>query len=412
MKFEHCIRCTICVENCPVFRVNPDFPGPKQAGPDAQRFRSEKDKTVDHWVMLCSQCKRCDMACPSGVEPAEIILRAQQRYGIEHPRTAAHLLFANNYYLSQLGSVTAPLANRFAAAGIGKKILQRMGITTYIPFPEFSFRTMKKKPKPAGRGRKKVAFFYGCFINFYRPDIGAGIIRLLESLNIDVVLPPQWCCGLPALGNGNLALARYFAGKNVDSLSDYVDAGYDIIYSCTSCGLCLLNDYQGIMDIPRAKKIAENTYDLHEYILRLIIEKNIRPEFRDVSRSVAYHIPCHLRAMKIGYPAADLMKMIPGLECHILDDACCGLSGCYGFKKTNETTAVQLGKRAVSLIRKTGASSIVSDCGSCRMQLGGLSGMDAFDPAEIICESLAIDVKRKNTKNREGRKIARPLPSV
>lgn len=400
MKFEHCIRCTICVENCPVFRVNPSFPGPKQAGPDAERFRSEKDKTVDHWVMLCSQCKRCDMACPCGVEPAQIILRAQQRYGSEHPRSAAHLLFANNFYLSRLGSVTAPLANRFAGAGIGKKILQRAGITTYIPFPEFSFRTMKKQPKAAGRGSRKVAFFYGCFINFYRPDIGARIIRLLESLNIDVVVPPQWCCGLPALGNGNLDLARYFARKNVASLSDYVDAGYDIVYSCTSCGLCLLNDYQGIMEIPRAKKIAQNAYDLHEYILRLIVEKDIRPAFGEIARCVAYHIPCHLRALKIGYPAAELMKMIPALECHVLDDACCGLSGSYGFKKTNEETAVQLGRRAVSLIRKTGADSVVSDCGSCRMQLGGLSGMDALDPAEIICESLGIDAKGKKPATR------------
>ena len=41
MKFEHCIRCTICVENCPVFRVNPDFV-PKQAGPTLAR--SEKTK--------------------------------------------------------------------------------------------------------------------------------------------------------------------------------------------------------------------------------------------------------------------------------------------------------------------------------------------------------------------------------
>lgn len=403
MKFEHCIRCTICVENCPVFRVNPDFPGPKQAGPDAQRFRSEKEKTVDHWVMLCSQCKRCDMACPSGVEPAEIILRAQQRYGIEHPRTAAHLLFANNYYLSRLGSVTAPFANLFTATGIGKKILQRAGITSYIPFPEFSFRTMKKQNKPASPGRKKIAFFYGCFINFYRPDIGARIIRLLEVFNIDVVLPPQWCCGLPALGNGNLALARNFAEKNVASLSAYVDAGYDIIYSCTSCGLCLLNDYQGIMEIPGAKKIAENSYDLHEYILRLVIKKNIRPDFRAVERSVAYHIPCHLRALKIGYPAAELMNMIPGIECHILDDACCGLSGSYGFKKTNEATAVQLGDRAVSLIRKTGSSAIVSDCGSCRIQLGGLSGMDDFDPAEIICESLGIAPAEKNSKKNKNK---------
>lgn len=394
MNFEHCIRCTICVENCPVFRVNPEFPGPKQAGPDAERFRSDREKTVDHWVLLCSQCKRCEMACPCGVEPAEIILRAQQRYGLEHPHTAAHLLFANNYYLSQLGSLTAPLANRVAATKIGKKIFSAMGISTNIPFPKFSFRPLGRERKVRGRSARKVAFFYGCFINFYRPDIGRKVIQLLNSLRVDVVLPPQWCCGLPALGNGNIALARSFAMKNTASLSNYVDAGYDIIYSCTSCGLCLLSDYQGILEIPQARKIAEHSYDLHEYILKLISDREVKPDFQALQRKLAYHIPCHLRALNIGYPASTLMKLIPELECTILDDACCGLSGSYGFKKSNEATAMQLGARAVSLIKKTGAETIVADCGSCRMQLGGLSGMPACDPVEILCESLGIKDKK------------------
>lgn len=390
MKYEHCIRCTICVENCPVLKVNPDFPGPKQAGPDAQRFRMEKEKSVDKWVLLCSQCKRCNMACPCGVEPAEIILKAQQKYGREHPRSLTHLLFANNYYLSALGSFTAPVANKIADTKIGKKIFQTMGITTYIPFPKFSFKTMKNEKKKKSKSQKKVAYFYGCFINFYRPDIGRKIIRLLESLDVNVVLPKQWCCGLPALGNGNLSIARYFAQKNAASLSNYIDAGYEIIYSCTSCGLCLLHDYPGILEIPEAKKIAENSHDLHEYIAQLIDDEYITPQFGEVRRKIAYHIPCHLRALGIGYPAVKIMAMIPGLEYEILDDTCCGLNGSYGFKKTNEATSVQLGNRSVSLIKKTGAENIMADCGSCRMQLGGLSGMEAFDPAEIICESLGI----------------------
>ena len=390
MNYEHCIRCTICVENCPVFRVNPDFPGPKQSGPDAQRFRMEREKAVDEWVMLCSQCKRCEMACPCGVEPAQIILKAQQRYGLQHPRTLAYLLFANNYYLSALGSLTAPIANTIASTAIGKKIFRAMGIATYIPFPKFRFRTLHNKKKNLSRSTRKVAFFYGCFINFYRPDIGRKIIQLLTSFNIDVVLPPQWCCGLPALGNGNLALARSFAEKNAASLSNYIDAGYDVVYTCTSCGLCLLHDYPGILEIPQGKKIAENSYDLYEYIVKLIDEGHIDPQFREVRRKLAYHIPCHLRALGIGYPATKIMAMIPGLEYEILDDTCCGLNGSYGFKKTNESTAVQLGNRAVSLIRKTGAEAIVADCGSCRMQLAGLSGLTALDPAEIVSESLGI----------------------
>lgn len=390
MNYEHCIRCTICVENCPVLRVNPDFPGPKQSGPDAQRFRMEREKAVDEWVLLCSQCKRCEMSCPCGVEPAQIILKAQQRYGLQHPRTLAYLLFANNYYLSALGSLTAPIANTIAATAIGKKIFRAMGIATYIPFPKFRFRTLHSEKKNLSKSTKKVAFFYGCFINFYRPDIGRKIIQLLTSFNIDVVLPPQWCCGLPALGNGNLALARSFAEKNAASLSDYIDAGYEVVYTCTSCGLCLLHDYPGILEIPQGKKIAENSYDLYEYIVKLIDEGHIDPQFREVRRKLAYHIPCHLRALGIGYPATKIMAMIPGLEYKILDDTCCGLNGSYGFKKTNESTAVQLGNRAVSLIRKTGAEAIVADCGSCRMQLSGISGLTAFDPAEIVSESLGI----------------------
>jgi Fe-S oxidoreductase len=46
--------------------------------------------------------------------------------------------------------------------------------------------------------------------------------------------------------------------------------------------------------------------------------------------------------------------------------------------------------QAISLIRKTGAGAIVADCGSCRMQLGGLSGLATLDPAEVISESLGI----------------------
>ena len=140
---------------------------------------------------------------------------------------------------------------------------------------------------------------------------------------------------------------------------------------------------------------ASPSYNLHEYILRLMDDNYIKPHFQEVPRKLAYHIPCHLRALGIGYPAAKLMSLIPGLECEILDDTCCGLSGSYGFKKSNETTAVQLGNRAVSLIRKTGASAIVADCGSCRMQLGGLSGLATLDPAEVISEALGITLEKK-----------------
>lgn len=41
-NFEECIKCTICTVYCPVTAVNPSFPGPKQAGPDGERYRLKK----------------------------------------------------------------------------------------------------------------------------------------------------------------------------------------------------------------------------------------------------------------------------------------------------------------------------------------------------------------------------------
>jgi glycerol-3-phosphate dehydrogenase subunit C len=388
--FQHCIRCTVCVANCPVFKVNPAFPGPKQSGPDAELFRSDDEISIDRWIRLCSQCKRCDVACPYGVNPPEIILREQTRYGMGHFRPLAYRLFANNYWLGALNSIIAPVVNILTPRAVVKRVLQVFGISTAIPFPKYRVHSMNRSWRWKGRrkSRKKAVFFYGCFINYNRPDIGRGVRDLLASMGVRVVIPRQVCCGLPALGNGDLETARKFARKNGRILAGFIDKGYEVLYTCTSCGLSLTQDYPGILGVPDGKKISENTYNLHEYILKLIEEEYIEPIFEPLHRSVAYHIPCHLRALGIGYPAARLFEKIPGLEVHILEDNCCGLAGSYGFKRKNEETSARLGADAARAIKAVDPDILMSDCGACKMQLGYFAGIPAVDPSEILRESL------------------------
>lgn len=386
--FEHCIRCTICVENCPVFKVNPDFPGPKQSGPDGQRFRLDNEKSIDDWIKNCLQCKRCEVACPYGVNPAEIILEEQLKYGKEHIKPLTQIMFANNYYLGMMGSLAAPIANAITPLNIAKEGMKLIGIDSEVAFPKFHFNSLSKNWPVKGNGSRKVVFFHGCYLNNNAPDVGRGIIDLLVSMGLTVKTPRQWCCGLPALGNGDYATARRFADKNARMLTSYIDRGYDVVYSCTSCGNTLLHDYPGILDVEGGKKIAENTYNIHEYILNLIDDGYVNPTWGAVNRKIAYHIPCHLRAAGIGYPAAQLFRNIPGLEFTILEDNCCGLSGSYGFKKKNKETATKLGTIAATAIKDTGAEAFVSDCGACRMQLGHFAAMPAIDPSEIIIASL------------------------
>ncbi len=390
IDYQHCIRCTTCVANCPVFKVNPAFPGPKQSGPDAERFRSDDEASIDQWVRLCNQCKRCSVACPYGVNPAEIILREQTRYGEGHLRPLSQHLFANNYWLGALNSLFAPVVNLLTPRGFVKRVLPVFGLSSALPFPRYSAHSMNRSWRWKGprRSRRKIVYFYGCFINYNRPDIGRGVRDLLASLGVRVVIPRQVCCGLPALGNGDLETARAFARKNARILAGYIDKGYDVIYTCTSCGLSLIQDYPGILDVPDGKKIAENTYNLHEYILKLIDEESINPVFAPLHRRVAYHIPCHLRALGIGYPAARLLKRIPGLEIHVLEDNCCGLAGSYGFKRKNQGTSTRLGADAARAIRAVKPDILMTDCGACKMQLSYFSGVSACDPSEVLRESL------------------------
>ncbi|MBN2297182.1 MAG: anaerobic glycerol-3-phosphate dehydrogenase subunit C [Deltaproteobacteria bacterium] len=388
MTFEHCVRCTICVENCPIFKVEPKFPGPKQSGPDAQRFRLDGEASVDEWVRLCCQCKRCEVSCPYGVNVADIILNAQLKYSSEHFSPFAAHLFANTNYLGMLASQFAPVTNKITSLALTRKILSLMGLSTHLPLPEYRFLSMSRGRRKKGKGLKKVVFFHGCYLNYNRPDIGRGIRDLLVSLGCRVVIPHQMCCGLPSLGNGDKEMALRFAKKNAATLVEYINKGYSVVYACTSCGLTLVHDYPEILKIPEGKRIAENTYNVHEYILGLIEDGYAKIRFGEVNKKLAYHIPCHLRALGIGYPAARLFEKIPSLEVHILEDNCCGLSGSYGFKKKNQASSIKLGEIASSVILKTGAEALISDCGACRMQLGAFSSLPALDPSQIIIESL------------------------
>ncbi|TFH43778.1 MAG: 4Fe-4S dicluster domain-containing protein, partial [Chrysiogenales bacterium] len=70
ISFDQCIKCTVCTIYCPVARVTHLFPGPKQSGPDTERLRIKDPELVDASLKYCSNCKRCETACPSGVQIA------------------------------------------------------------------------------------------------------------------------------------------------------------------------------------------------------------------------------------------------------------------------------------------------------------------------------------------------------
>jgi glycerol-3-phosphate dehydrogenase subunit C len=104
-RFESCIKCTVCTTTCPVSRVNPRYPGPKQAGPDGERLRLKDGALYDEALKYCINCKRCEVACPSDVKIGDIIQRARAQYGQQKPTLRDAILS----HTDLMGTLSTPL---------------------------------------------------------------------------------------------------------------------------------------------------------------------------------------------------------------------------------------------------------------------------------------------------------------
>jgi len=136
-------------------------------------------------------------------------------------------------------------------------------------------------------------------------------------------------------------------------------------------------------------KVAENTYDLGEYLAYLQGPGALSTDFGPVRGRLVYFAPCHLREQSIGTPYIELLKMIPGIPLEPVQGgfSCCGLGEIMGFKKDFHTSSLRLGRDLMEKIQEMKPEKIVTDCLSCRIQFNQLLPYEVVHPIEIIKES-------------------------
>ena len=106
--------------------------------------------------------------------------------------------------------------------------------------------TIQKAIKKSYR-LERVAYFYGCYTNTNEVDVGKATVQVLEANGFEVILPPQRCCGIPMLGNGDFKGARKMGLYNVPSFLNAIRSGSDIVFSSTSCGHMIKHEYSHLL---------------------------------------------------------------------------------------------------------------------------------------------------------------------
>lgn len=402
LTLDDCIKCNICVTACPVSPVTDLFPGPKYEGPQAARFRDPHGPSPDASVDYCSGCRVCNMVCPTGVRIAEINARARARMvesGAFPPRTRLrNNLLARPELLGKLAGPVASLGNAGLSMRPARWLAEKtLGIHRRAPLPTFSgdrFTTwFRRRARPAGATRR-VAYFHGCSTEHFEPRVGRAAVRVLEANDVEVVVPPQNCCGLPLLSNGEFGAARRYHSRNVAQLVGHARRGEPVVGTSTSCTLTLKEEAPELLDAygEDARLVAEATFDLGEFLLGLLAEGSLRTDFRRMPVTLAYHQPCQYRAHRVGAPTVDLLRLIPGLQLAVSDVACCGIAGTYGYKTEKYRIAMDVGRSLFDFVRDVGGPVAVCDSETCRWQITHGTGVPTVHPVELLAAAYGLPV--------------------
>ncbi len=396
-SLDRCIKCNICVSFCPPGNVSDLFPGPKYAGPQAARFRHERQPSPDESVDYCSGCRVCNMVCPTGVHIAEINARARAKlYADKGGVPIRNRILGRSELLGKLGSPIAPLMNFGLALPPARFVAEKViGIHRHAPLPKFSFGTFRgwyKGVHPPFKSDRKVVYFHGCSTNYYEPRVGQALVAVLEHNGIEVIVPEQNCCGLPMLSNGEFDAARRYHEGNVSKLIKYVRQGYDIVGTSTSCTLTLKDEAPELLDMmdEDTRLVAQHTYDIFEYLLMLYDQGELKTDFRPINQTLPYHPPCQLRAHRIGRPANDILALIPGLTILESEALCCGIAGTYGVKAEKYDIAMQVGAPLFSWINGLKPPRAVCDSETCRWQITHATDVPSVHPIELVREAYGV----------------------
>ena len=337
-NFEQCIKCTICTAYCPVVAVNPSYPGPKQAGPDGERLRLKDKFFFDENLKYCMNCKRCEVACPSGVKIADLIHSARRRYSREMPELRDRVL-ASTDFMGKIARPIAPVVNAVVSSRPVKDVMDvMMDIDRNRTFPKYQrhgfeswFR--KEARKDQERYSKKVAFFHGCATEFQHPEVGKAFVKVMNAIGFGVELIDEKCCAVAMISNGLWNSARRHAEHNVKAFTKAVDAGMPVVGASSTCMFTMRDEYPDVLDVDNSA-VRDSLTMVEKFIFELIDSGKVKLVFKEDYRArIAYHVPCHMEKLGWGLFTKALVGMIPGVALTVLDSNCCGMAGTYGFKK-------------------------------------------------------------------------------
>ncbi len=392
---------------------------------------------------LTELCTFCGL-CPCPKVPMDV-MEAKSRYIEQEGMPLATRLLNDVPRMARLCGTFPKLSKALQSNSVlGPLLRKATGLHPERQLPTFPKQNFFKWAASQGldqkrNGEHRVAYFAGCTAGYLFPEIGRSVVEILQHNGATVYVPPQQCCGMPFLVEGDRKRTLQLAQDNMERLLETVSDEDDLVYSCPTCGYFLkkllkerayysdayqqsVNANEKELKVPAPEKgenqfwtlrksmyreilkddgyfsgidpldrvaLSDHLFDFGAYLTRLQGEGRLATNFRPLPERLAYFAPCHLREQKMGLPYLDLLKLVPELEIEQVgsDYDCCGMGGVFGFKEHFHQKSLDLGGPLMDKIRKCNPQAIVTDCMSCRLQFNHCLPYPVYHPVEVLARA-------------------------
>jgi FAD/FMN-containing dehydrogenase/Fe-S oxidoreductase len=344
---------------------------------------------------LCLECKACKAECPSNVDMAKLKYEFLDHYHRANGLPLRNRIFGRIESLNRVGAKLAPVSNWVVRSPVNRWLMELFaGVDRRRPLPQFAQETFEdwfRKHKAEGDGSKgDVVLFHDTFNNYNTPNVATAATRFLEKSGYRVLLVDKKCCGRPMISKGMLSQAKENAAWNVDKLAVYAEKGTPIVGLEPSCLLTLRDEYPEFIRTSAAKKVAENSFLLEEFVVREQRQGRFTLNANANGKKALLHGHCHQKALVGTAPTIAMLKAA-GYEVSEVDSGCCGMAGSFGFEKEHYDLSTKIAtRRLVPAIQASGQEiEIVAPGISCRQQIDHLAGRKARHPAELMLEAIS-----------------------
>ena len=390
--FDVCHGCRRCFNLCDSFPRLFDLIDESRTG-ELDSVGSDDFKPVVDACTLCDMCfmTKCPYVPPHefNIDFPHLMLRYRAAAFRRGEVGFADKQLARTDRNGTMAAPVAPLANW--ATRVGNKLTRPVmeataGIHRDAYVPGFTSKPFAARAKSSGPtvnreapafGRKAV-IYATCFANFNEPDIAAAARAVLARNGVETEVVYPGCCGMPRLEQGDIAAVAESARMVSQSMSPWIEDGYDVVGLVPSCTLMMKFEWPLILpDDDGVQQLSAAAFDISEYVVDIAAKEGLADGLRPLDRPVALHMACHARAQNMGRKADELLRLIP--DCApVVVERCSGHGGAWGIKKQHFDVALKVGRPVARKAAETDGAIVTSECPLAGAHI--LQGMERVKP--------------------------------